>query len=209
VALAGLLPRGDHDLDDLAERLRPLHPGDWSEAPLWITALRADTGRRVVFGRDGVVGADVATAVRASAAIPGWYEPVQVGQRRYLDGGAWSSTNADLAAGLGFDLALVLAPLSLSTGKLALSSARARRAYHRSVLSREVDVVHRNGTDTVVVEPHLDDLPILGGDPRQIEPIRRLAIAERARERLVERLADDATLMTALGCANEEAETAS
>lgn len=199
VALAGLLPRGHRDLHDLGERLRPLYGGGWPSAPLWIPALRADTGRRVVFGRDSVDGADVVTAVRASTAIPGWYEPVQVGHRRYLDGGSWSSTNADLAAGLGFDLALVLAPLSVSTGKLGLSRERVRRAYHRSVLSREVDVVHRNGTDTVVVEPHPDDLVLFGGDPRDIEPARRLAIAERARQRMVERLADESELMAALG----------
>jgi NTE family protein len=201
VALAGLLPRGHHNLHDLADRLRPLYDGGWPPEPLWIPALRADTGRRVVFGRDSVDGADVVTAVRASAAIPGWYEQVEVGHRRYLDGGSWSSTNADLAAGLGFDLALVLAPLSVSSGKLRLSRERVRRAYHRSVLSREVDVVHRNGTDTVVVEPHPDDLVLFEGDPRDIEPARRLAIAERARERMVERLADDADLMVALGAA--------
>jgi hypothetical protein len=53
----------------------------------------------------------------------------------------------------------------------------------------------------VVVEPHPDDLVLFEGDPRDIEPARRLAIAERARERMVERLADDADLMVALGAA--------
>jgi NTE family protein len=198
VALAGLLPRGRHSLDDLGERIHLLHPGAWPTEPLWIAATRADTGRRVVFGRDSV-HTDVARAVRASAAVPGWYEPVRIGGRDYLDGGAWSSTNADLVAGLGLDSALVLAPQSISSSRCGWRGEGFRRAYHRSVLSREVDIVHRNGTDTVVVEPHPDDLALLDGPGRDVEPARRLAIAERARERMSERLADDRSLRSALG----------
>ena len=46
----------------------------------------------------------------ASCAIPGWYQPVRVADRRYIDGGAWSSTNLDLMAGQGLDEVFVLAP---------------------------------------------------------------------------------------------------
>jgi NTE family protein len=124
---------------------------------------------------------------------------VRIGGRDYLDGGAWSATNADLVAGLGLDAAVVLAPLSISTSRGGWRGERLRRAYHRSVLSREVDVVHRNGTDAIVVEPHPDDLALLDAPSRDVDPSRRLAIAERARERMSERLADDPSLRVALG----------
>ena len=49
-------------------------------------------------------------AVMASCAIPGWYQPVRLGAHRYIDGGAWSSTNLDLMVGQGLDEVFVLAP---------------------------------------------------------------------------------------------------
>jgi NTE family protein len=38
-------------------------------------------------------------AVAASCAVPGVWPPVAIGDRRYMDGGTRSMTNADLAAG--------------------------------------------------------------------------------------------------------------
>ena len=46
----------------------------------------------------------------ASCAIPGWYQPVRIDRHRYIDGGAWSSTNLDLMVGQGLDEVYVLAP---------------------------------------------------------------------------------------------------
>ena len=42
-------------------------------------------------------------AVMASCAIPGWFRPMQIDGRTYIDGGAWSATSADLLAGLDLD----------------------------------------------------------------------------------------------------------
>ena len=41
----------------------------------------------------------MATAVEASSAIPGFFQPVLIDGVRYVDGGAHSPTNADLLAG--------------------------------------------------------------------------------------------------------------
>jgi hypothetical protein len=83
------------------------------------------------------------------------------------------------------------------------STDRLRRAYHRSVLSREVDVVHRNGTDTVVIEPQPDDLGLLTRGAGDLDGPRRLAIAQRARQRIAERLADDPSLAAAIRARTE------
>src|SRR5436853_581814 len=40
--------------------------------------------------------APVARAVEASCAIPGYFQPVVIDRRTYVDGGAWSPTNMDV-----------------------------------------------------------------------------------------------------------------
>ena len=55
------------------------------------------TAGRVVFGRDPKPEPDVGTAVEASSAIPGVFAPVEIDGQRYVDGGAHSPTNADVA----------------------------------------------------------------------------------------------------------------
>ena len=54
-------------------------------------------------------------AVAASCAIPGFYRPVRIGGRRYVDGGVCSASNLDLLAGRGLDLVVCLNPLSSGT----------------------------------------------------------------------------------------------
>ncbi|HEU4974053.1 MAG TPA: patatin-like phospholipase family protein [Baekduia sp.] len=69
---------------------------------LRVCAVDRRSGRRVVFGAPGAPAADVADAVAASCAIPWVFAPVRIGDREYVDGGAWSITNLDAApAGRG------------------------------------------------------------------------------------------------------------
>jgi NTE family protein len=80
---------------------------------LRVCAVELDSGRRVVFGSRGAPHATVGQAVAASCAIPGVFAPVRIGERRYVDGGAWSPTNADAApAGRG-DRVLLLEPTAV------------------------------------------------------------------------------------------------
>src|SRR5690606_33907910 len=102
LAMAGLLPTGQVPTAALGNRIRATHDDPWPGRPTWICAVRMPEGERVVFGRD-VDDADLATAVEASSAIPGYFAPVRHGGDTYVDGGVHSPTNADLAAGLGFD----------------------------------------------------------------------------------------------------------
>jgi NTE family protein len=89
---------------------RPLHQlharvarwGVGFDGRLRVCAVDRRTGRRVVFGAPGAPAAAVADAVCASCAIPFVFAPVQIGDREYVDGGAWSVTNLDAArAGRG------------------------------------------------------------------------------------------------------------
>jgi NTE family protein len=76
----------------------------WPQRTVLITAVEAQTGEPVVFGRDS--GVDLADAVAASCASG---LPYRIGENRYIDGGyRRSSENADLAA--GYARVLVLSP---------------------------------------------------------------------------------------------------
>lgn len=97
--------------------LRPLEREVSRWNPSWeglrVCAVASATGRRVVFGSTGAPPASVAEAVVASCSIPGVFRPVGIGGEPYVDGGAWSPTNADAApAGRG-DRVLVLEPTAV------------------------------------------------------------------------------------------------
>jgi predicted acylesterase/phospholipase RssA len=67
--------------------------------PLRVVATELDRGERVVFGEDGSV--PVSAAVRASGAIPVYFEPVSVGNRDFIDGQILDPLHLDLAAVTG------------------------------------------------------------------------------------------------------------
>ena len=71
-------------------------------------AMDATTGERQVF--DSGSGVGLVDAVAASSAVPGIWPPVTIGATRYVDGGIYTSCNADLA--VGYDRGLVLAPMA-------------------------------------------------------------------------------------------------
>ncbi len=91
----------------------------WPQRQLLITATDAATGQRAVLDRDSGVSLD--QAVRAACSVPGLAGPTPIGRHRYMDGGIFSPTNADLAA--GHDRILVIAPLP----ELAPASAEPER----------------------------------------------------------------------------------
>lgn len=83
---------------------------------LRVCTVDAGNGHRVVFGSRSAPPASVGQAVAASCAIPAVFAPVRIGDRLYVDGGAWSPTNADAApAGRG-DRVLLLEPTAVLVG---------------------------------------------------------------------------------------------
>jgi NTE family protein len=128
--------------------------------------------------------------VAASCAIPGFYRPVRIGRRRYVDGGVCSASNLDLVAGRGLDLVICMNPLSGRVGPGALDPlgwlpAIARRVNRRR-LEHEVRKVRRFGTDVVVLEPTADDLAVMGLNWMSAE--RRREVIESAERTVAEQL---------------------
>ncbi|GAA4478607.1 patatin-like phospholipase family protein [Rhodococcus olei] len=181
-ALSGLLPRGGGDagwLHRLAVGVAP--GGSWVPHPAtWLVAMDYDTGERVAFGSPGAPDASLSQALRASWAIPGWFPPVPVGGRRFVDGGAASTASADLVAPLGLDELVVLAPMA-STGPMAgRGAARLERLVLRGWMSAgldaELDVVRAAGTRVVRLDATAEDLAVMG--PNFMDDRRRLATLE-------------------------------
>ena len=76
----------------------------WPEKRVLIVTVNAETGERRAFDSDS--GIDLVDAVIASTAFFGWPPALFQGEH-YIDGGFYSSDNADLAT--GFDRVMVLA----------------------------------------------------------------------------------------------------
>jgi NTE family protein len=182
---AAALPAGRISTEIISVGLRALFD-DWPEAPLWINAVELHTGRRVVFGRDTSRDLDVATAVAASCAIPGFFAPVEVDGARFVDGGAHSHANADLVAGIALDLVVISSPMSIAGNALRLAPDQPARRFNRFQLAREAARVRRAGTPVITFQPTTDDLAVMGLNA--MDPSRRADVARRVRVSARERL---------------------
>lgn len=149
--------------------------------PLWVCAVDYDTGRRVVFGREGGPPSTLADAVLASCAIPGWLAPRTIGGRRYIDGGLASVTSLDLLAkGEPLDEVYVLAPMASYSYDNPLDPlARAERSARRLItywLDREVRAARATGMKVQVITPGPEDLAAIGFNV--MNPRRRSRVLE-------------------------------
>jgi NTE family protein len=165
--VAGWLPAGVVSTDSLKQLVHRVAGDRWIDHPnLWTVACDYGTGRRVAFGRADAPTAHIADAVAASCAIPGFYRPVRIGARRYVDGGVCSASNLDLLAGRGLDLVICLNPLSSRERSLTLNpldwpGTLSRDANGRR-LGREARKVREYGTRVVLIQPQAEDLAAMG-----------------------------------------------
>jgi NTE family protein len=156
--LAGLAPRGIWSNTELGGRIRAVAGERWPEAPTWVCAVRVRDGRRVVFGRDDVPTPDLATAVRASCAVPRIIEPVTIHGDEFIDGAVQSSTNADLVAGLAFDLVVVVSSMTAVPSAVTFSPKAPGMWWFSRVARREIAAVRARGSAVLVIEPTAADL---------------------------------------------------
>ena len=135
---------------------------------MWLVACDYDTGERVAFGSPEAPRATAAQAVMASWALPGWLPAVEIGSRRFIDGGVLSPASADLVAALELDEVVVLAPMASSDpgrphGRLARAECLLRRRMTR-VLDTEVAVLRAAGVRVHRFEPVEADLTAMAGN---------------------------------------------
>ncbi len=166
-AMAAWLPVGLVSNDSIKDVIRRVVPHGWSDHPgTWVVACDYGSGRRVPFGREDEPTAELADAVAASCAIPGFYRPVVIDGRRYVDGGVYSVSNLDLLAGRELDLVICMNPTSSlesprSFNPLDVVAGSVRSAAGRR-LGYEAKKVRAQGTEVVLVQPLAEDLALMG-----------------------------------------------
>lgn len=181
-ALATALPRGRGSISALGDLIDGFLPdGRWAPHPAtWIVAMDYESGRRVPFGQVGMPLAPLRDAVMASCAIPGWYEPVTIGKRQYVDGGVCSPTSVDLVGKLGLEEVVVLSPMtSMTYDSPTTVAGRLERRFRRVVTKRvlgEVKKVAARGATVHFLGPTAEDLAVIGAN--LMDPSRRAAVLE-------------------------------
>ncbi len=132
---------------------------EWSDRPMIVTAIDAQTGELVAFDRSS--GVDLADAVTASTALPGMVPTHNINGRRYIDGGVRSAENADLAS--GYANVLVLSPLGGQAPPGRFEGLR-RAPEWRTDLASQVEDLRKQGSRVEVITPDAGSRAAMGGN---------------------------------------------
>jgi NTE family protein len=171
--LSGLLPEGGKSLERVGHLVDAVAPlGGWVETEdgkeLWIVAMDYQSGKRIVFGRSGSPVVSLADAVMASCAIPGWFTPIHIDGRTYVDGGAISATSVDVVAESGCDEIYVLAPMAATASDNPSGiGAKLERRWRGQVTKTAVDeiaLVKSHGARVFFASPTPEDLNAIGAN---------------------------------------------
>jgi NTE family protein len=181
--LAALMPVGRVPTESISSGINAVFASGWPQEPLWLTAVGLRDGRRVVFGRPGAPQAKVGDAVAASCAIPGYFRPVTIGGRRYVDGGVRSFVNLDVVSGLGLDLVVVSSPMTSASPWPASATSAIMRQPLRARLHSEVAALRRSGTAVMAVEPGRSVAAAMGFNPMDARSRGRVSLAAYASTR--------------------------
>jgi NTE family protein len=190
--LAGWIPRGFISTQPVQRLIETFVPGAWPDHDsFWAVAADYTTGRRVAFGRDDAPAARAAQAVAASCAIPGFYHPVRIGGRRYIDGGVCSASNLDLLRYEGLDLVVCVNPMSsvidaLKGGRPAERLVALMRAAAGRRLGHEARKLREAGTEVLLLQPDADDCSLMGLN--LMRGTRRAEVMEQARSGVANQL---------------------
>lgn len=185
--LSGLLPPGGKSLERVGHLIDAVTPmGGWVEhydtsgPELWIVAMDYDTGKRVVFGRPGSPRVALSDAVMASCAIPGWFTPVAIDGRTYIDGGAISATSVDVVAEFDCDEVFVIAPMAATQSDnpsgVGAKLERRWRAHITRSAEEEIEIVKSTGARVHFARPCPEDLTAIGSN--LMDSSRRLHVLE-------------------------------
>ncbi|MGI8773901.1 MAG: patatin-like phospholipase family protein [Actinomycetota bacterium] len=169
-AVRRMFPAGLYSTDRSRQRFIEDLPRQWPQRELYVCGADLYTGERVAFGAPGAPEATLPEAVLASISIPGVFPPVKIGDRQYVDGGAYSATSLDLATEAGCDSIVCIAPLGYrGEGELLLRDPKlwgpvvTRSLFARS-LRREVNEARAKGVEVLVIRPWTRDLAAIGSN---------------------------------------------
>ena len=119
--------------------------------PLGIVATDLHSGQGMLFQRG-----DIATAVRASSAVPSVFEPVRIGGRDYVDGGLVSPVPVRYARQMGADLVVAVDISSAPEGNKASDMLQILLKTF-TIMSKSINGFELKEAD-VVVRPALNNV---------------------------------------------------
>lgn len=167
--LSGVAPAGRVSADPILRTVQRAVAHGWAAHPhCRIVATDYASGKRVVFGETGAPETGLAEAVAASCAIPGFFAPVSINGRRYVDGGLHSLCNLDLLENSNLDLVVCFSPMTARVSHGA--STPVQRALHLLLspavrqLERQANALASRGVEVVVVEPSAMSQAAIGAD---------------------------------------------
>jgi NTE family protein len=189
VLASGLLGKRDHLVPAEALRRlvgRHLQFDDLADAPipLHVVAFDLDSGSEVVLS-----GGPTLDVIAGSAAVPGVFPPVRVGDRLLIDGGVVNNTPISHAVSLGADRVYVLptvdpafVPATTSRGALGAAIGGLSLVLRNRL---EADVALFSGEIEITVLPAPNPLNVMPTDFRHADRLLRDGL-NAARRRLAE-----------------------
>lgn len=207
--LATSLPTGLYDNSSLAEYLRstfsaPGRSDDFRqlERELAIIATDLDNGERAIFGEPPLDAVPISRAVAASAAIPLFYRPVQIGNRAFIDGGIRGTASLDVAIERGAELIVCINPMvpfdnsthadgrGISDEGIQQIGYQVFRTFVHAGLHYHLKQIKRRHpeVDIILIEPRRDD-PVMFAD-NTMRYSTRIAIARHSFETVGQHLLD-------------------
>ncbi len=135
--LSHALPAGVFDNAGIEQLLRRLfssvgRSNDFRQLKhkLFLVATDLDSGESVAFGETGHDDVPISLAVQASAALPGLFPPVKIGERYFVDGALIKTLHASVALREGADLVICINPLVPFNSELAARHQHGEHASH-------------------------------------------------------------------------------
>jgi NTE family protein len=117
--------------------------------PLGILATDLQSGQGVLFERG-----DIATAVRASSAVPGLFQPVRITGREYVDGGLVAPVPVRQARQMGAELVIAV-DISQQPEANVLGDLFGILLQTFAIMGRSINALELRGADLIVVRPAL------------------------------------------------------
>lgn len=175
---------------------------------LFLVATNLDTGESVAFGTPGHDDIPISAAVRASAALPGLFPPVEIGDSYFVDGALKKTLHASVALDHGAELLLCINPLVPFDSQLAASRGAPRqrklvedglpvvlaqtfRALIHSRMQAGMSKYEKQypGADVVLFEPNSDDADMFFTNMFSYSSRRRLSehAYQKTRQELLRR----------------------
>jgi NTE family protein len=156
-----LLDAGLFTMERARERFEADLSTLWPTKATAICAVDLSSGSRTIFGPT-TSPVSLADATIASCSIPGFYTPLKAGGHTYVDGGVHSPTNLDVAARLGCDLIIGIAPMAYDPSADIPAWMRLARRIGHSALRHESASARARGAEVLLIRPGADDVQVQG-----------------------------------------------